>query len=456
MILLLLFFLTGVLSLKSNLFYGFTPKIADKSILLEGENQCKYSVIVFPGYGKDAKSYVNLCNKINEKMDQQMNFLILDYSVSIPFHPEEQADYIALKCIDYLKKNNLQCEKLYFMGHSAGAYFAREPAEKYSDGLIQLGCVLNSGGQLTWKSGSLRKYKKSVLTLLGQKDGYLNYLESIQEYQDILPEQSLYKPIIIEDNVNHLQMSDNIETGFARFLNKKDGYSTLSLEDAHDRLSDTISSFLKNTTLIQRKHNDGYEKISNYLSLYDSVQNIPEMCQYDILNLKLEPKVSIKTIFHNSKQGFVYAKPSIEEDGTLYVQSYLSRMNSNNLHSDCLWLKMKNQVSLIEHPKYQYLLFEEERTAKYINQKMFENYFNGSCPANVVFKDDLKYCDEIASSLKWIKDEIKIEYDSINNVLSIQSPTLYTNMKFIPRYAGMYYMKVLTPQLIEELINLYF
>ena len=32
---------------------------------------------------------------------------------------------------------------------------------------------------------SLQGYKKPVLTLLGDKDGYLNYLYSLQEYQDL-------------------------------------------------------------------------------------------------------------------------------------------------------------------------------------------------------------------------------------------------------------------------------
>ena len=456
MFLFFLFALTSVVSLKSNLFYNFTPKIAEKSLMIQSKNECKYGIIVFPGYGKDAKSYENLCIKINEKMNDEVTFLIMDYTISIPFHPEEQANYIGSKCVDYLKKHEANCDKILFMGHSAGAYYAIEPAEKYSDGLIQLGCVLNSRGDLKWKSRSLQKYSKPVLTLLGQKDGYLNYLLSIQEYKDLLPEHSLYKPIVIEEGVNHLQMSDNIETGFARILKKKDIYSELSLEEAHDKLSDTIASFLQNTTMVQRKHLEGYNKIARYLSLYENLETIPEQCQLHVMNFKLDVNVPIKSIQHTSKKGFLYSKPFIDDDGTITVQSYLSEMNTNKLYSDCMWVKMKNQQALSQHPKYQYVLFDNEQSAKDMNKKMFENYLNGSCPANIVFEDDKLYKDEVSSSLSWINDDIRISYNNEQKTLFIQSPTLYTDMTMIPRYAGMYYMKILTPQLIEELINLYF
>ena len=81
---------------------------------------------------------------------------------------------------------------------------------------------------------------------------------------------------------------------------------------------------------------------------------------------------------------------------------------------------------------------------------------NGSCPANIVFEDDKLYKDEVSSSVSWINDDIRISYNNEQKTLFIQSPTLYTDMNMIPRYAGMYYMKILTPQLIEELINLVF
>ena len=456
MFLFFLLALTGVVSLKSNLFYNFTPKISEKSLLIKSKNECKYGIIVFPGYGKDSKSYKNLCIKINEKMNDEITFLIMDYTYSVPFHPEEQAEYIGMKCVDYLKKNEVNCDKFLFMGHSAGAYFAINPAEKYSNGLIQLGCVLNSHGELTWKKRSLQKYSKPVLTLLGEKDGYLSYLNSIQEYKDILPQQSLYKPIVIEEGVNHLQMSDNTETGFARILNKKDICSDLSLEEAHDKLSDTIASFLQNTTMVQKKHLNSLNKVSTYLSLYDKIESIPKQCQLNTVNPKLDISLPIKSIQHTSKKGFLYSKPSIEDDGTIIVQSYLSGVNTNNLYSDCMWVKMKNQVALKKHPKYQYVLFDEEQTAKDMNMKMFEDYFNGSCPIHVVFEDDKLYRDEITSSLEWIKNDIKITFNEEDKMLSIQSPVLYTDMNIIPRYAGMYYMKILTPQLIEELMTLYF
>ena len=50
MFLFFLFALTSVVSLKSNLFYNFTPKISEKSLMIQSKNECKYGIIVFPGY----------------------------------------------------------------------------------------------------------------------------------------------------------------------------------------------------------------------------------------------------------------------------------------------------------------------------------------------------------------------------------------------------------------------
>ena len=82
---------------------------------------------------------------------------------------------------------------------------------------------------------SLQKYRKPVLTLLGEKDGYFSYLNSIQEYYDLFKNERPRKPIVIEKDVNHLQMCDNIESNMAKFIQKKDCPSPLTLEQAHDK-----------------------------------------------------------------------------------------------------------------------------------------------------------------------------------------------------------------------------
>jgi hypothetical protein len=60
------------------------------------------------------------------------------------------------------------------------------------------------------------------------------------------------------------------------------------------------------------------------------------------------------------------------------------------------------------------------------------------------------------AGVKFISEHIKINYDKENNKIFIKSPLLLTSMDVFKRYAGMYYMKILSPELCFELINLYF
>ena len=83
---------------------------------------------------------------------------------------------------------------------------------------------------------SIQSYKKPVLTLLGEKDGYFSYLNSIQEYYDLFKKDHSSKPVVIEKDINHLQMSDNIESNMAKFIQMKDCPSPITLEQAHHKL----------------------------------------------------------------------------------------------------------------------------------------------------------------------------------------------------------------------------
>ena len=70
--------------------------------------------------------------------------MLIDYGLNSPFNIERHANHIGETCVEYMKMKNKACNNFVFMGHSAGGYFAIEPAERYGDGLIQMGCVLNS------------------------------------------------------------------------------------------------------------------------------------------------------------------------------------------------------------------------------------------------------------------------------------------------------------------------
>jgi len=125
------------------------------------------------------------------------------------------------------------------------------------------------------------------------------------------------------------------------------------------------------------------------------------------------------------------------------------------LYSPSLWIKTKNQDAVKIHPKYQYLEIKSESSAAALNRKIFKKYFTGKNTTFVFFEHDIIY-DNVVSSANWITDEISVIYNKKNETLHIRSPVLYSGNNYIPRYAGMKYMKLLTPQMVKEIEGLYF
>ena len=75
---------------------------------------------MFPGFDKKPYSYKNLCDKINERLDNIANFFILDYNYNNPLYLERFCNEITYESLQYLKTININAEKTYLMGHSAG------------------------------------------------------------------------------------------------------------------------------------------------------------------------------------------------------------------------------------------------------------------------------------------------------------------------------------------------
>ena len=142
------------------------PKIIKNSLYVASENECKTSIILFPGFGKNGKSYTGLCNKISAKLNNSVSFMLIDYGLNSPFNIERHANHIGETCVEYMKMKNKECNNFVFMGHSAGGYFAIEPAERYGDGLIQMGCVLNSKRNILWQKKISKNLSKTSINFV--------------------------------------------------------------------------------------------------------------------------------------------------------------------------------------------------------------------------------------------------------------------------------------------------
>ncbi len=451
---LLILVLLGVVNALQTITHYGVSRLIEKSVYIKSRNECTYGVIMYPGAGKRGESYIGLCNKISERMNDSVSFLLLDLNSMSPFEVDRFSNRIGKYSVEYMKEQNSDLENIYFMGHSAGAYFAISPAERYGSGLIQLGSVLNSKGVLPWKKKSLKRYKRPVLTYLGGKDGYINYLNSVQEFESVGMDLVVDKPIIVDDDINHLMMGDNKETDIAKFLGKKDNPSELPLELAHDKISSRIAMFLNKDDRLIMDMVRSHKKISNYLALNDNINDICENIQRKVVNSKDGYEVKVDNEMYENKYDFIISKPEISK-GVIRVNSFLKSMKCRGYLSSSLVIKMKTQESVMEDDAYRGMEVYDSWSAKDINREIFESIFIESCPVNIVFEEDRIYSNEIDSSLKWLKSDIEIDFDKKENVLRVRSPVLNTGNNKVAAFNGMLYMKLLTPQLAEEIKTLY-
>jgi hypothetical protein len=418
-------------------------------------------IIVFAGYGKKASSYTPLILKIKNNLTNKnitADFIINDYILDSPLCGDIQTEYLTQKSIA-----SLNCNKYFFIGHSAGSYFLNNVARDYGDGFVQMGSVLNSNGILPWEKGSLSEYPIPTLTLLGEKDGFISPFLAIDEIKDILnSNQSFYKPVIIEKKVNHLQMSDNKETIYSKLFNKKDITSPLSIEEAHDKLSETIAEFIsacfyetKNNEIISQKMDETNRLLENYNTKCLNLTNIAKEIQLNITDRYNEYTIINRN--YKNKQDFIISKPEISNKN-IYIGTYKERVNFlNSYYSNTIWFKFKS------HENFNRKDFKDIIKPSDINEKMFNTMLiqlkstheinNGP---EIIFMKDKIFENNPMAGVKFISEHIKINYDKENNKIFIKSPLLLTSMDVFKRYAGMYYMKILSPELCFELINLYF
>ena len=162
-------------------------------------------IVIFPGYGKNADNYKSISEKICDKLKKNnigSTIIINNYLKNIPLAGNIQTKILTKNSIELIKeKKNI--DKIYFIGHSAGSYFLNDIANEYGNGFIQIGSVLNSNGILPWEKNNLYKYPIPTLTLVGQKDGYINPFFVKDELENIqYLNNTLIKPVIIEKNIS--------------------------------------------------------------------------------------------------------------------------------------------------------------------------------------------------------------------------------------------------------------
>jgi hypothetical protein len=467
LLVLLFFIIIHGFKFKHFLLNKYTNKVFKNSKLITCNNNCDIFIILFPGYGKNPNSYYELCSKIQEKTQEKninVNFLLIDYLFNIPLNGDKQSKLISNDCKDYLKQQNLTYNSLYFMGHSAGAYHTMSLANKMSNGFIQLGNVLNSGNKLPWDSINISDYNIPVLTLLAQKDGLTNPFLADYELANINDTINNDKSVVIEKNVDHYQMSDG-NVGLSSMFLDKNIFSNIPLDEAQDKITDTISNFLTwpyNKTSYDKLHeklNETKKTILEYRLLSREINSMVRNIQYSALNTDFYHPFSIIVDEVENALDFLTSRAELKDNGTFIVKYHLENICNpfSPLLSKQCSIKLKGQPALLQHPKYRHLNVYRPTTAKEINKNLIDKQLKNKNikNANIVYLDD-KECSDKTGTLDWLKDSVNITFVNHEKTLYIQSPVFKTLDYPIKEYSNLYYMKVLTPQLAYEIVSLYF
>lgn len=474
---------------NNNLFNYWEKKALEKTIKIISYNNTEaINLVLYPGFGYNPESYVDLSNKIictcnNNNLN--VNIIIAKFLMNSPGLLQLNEGYDRLNTIiDYLNENKLNTNKIVLLGHSAGAYIGIKPSIEKTNAFIQMGSVLNSNGFLPWEKNRISTFPKPILTILGECDGFLRYTLAFDEFYDLNNLKNKFKnsyfvkkkPIIILPGVSHTQMSDGKLTTIAKKLEKKDIIPNVLINTAHEEISYLINDFLilnfNNTKTnytnsysnLDKKLEDTKEFLNLYTKEYNDIDNFSSNCQQQISGIDIIK--SINTNYENIND-FLYSKPVININGDIFIHTFLDKKNSIsrskliNQHSPNLWIKMKTKKAIFNHPYYNKLSdYNNEISAKKINEVNYISSFNKinylSREKFIEYGIKLEFGDDIIckTAKEWIDTPLKINYDDKNNIAKIYSPVLLTEINVKPdRFAGMYYMKLLSNSQIIEWIT---
>ena len=176
--------------------------------------------------------------------------------------------------------------------------------------------------------------------------------------------------------------------------------------------------------------------------------------QRNVINTKEFMPLNVTNTWYENPIEFQFSKPSIDsENKLLHVQSCIIPQ----WNDPCvLYIKMVGQPLFLK--EYPDVKVGKPISAKEVNKRLLQDRI--SKKTNVDFSvtcmPDVIFGEKPTAGFKWFKEKISTEYDERDKRLFIRSPSLITDIDIpIKKYAGLHYMKLLTPEFADYLIEKY-
>ena len=421
--------------------------------------------IILPGFSVPNGAYYDLAKCIQEKGNRRG--LFVDYYITSEYEDETIDDLIYDIRAKYPDNT-----KVFMIGHSIGAYLGYEKGIKLCDFFVQIGSVLNSKGALSWKTRSLKSCPKPLITILGDRDGFVKYTLAADEFGDIddLIENIGWKyvvennPVVILPKINHMNMANGIYTDASKKIGQKDIFSPISVEKTHKIISDNILDFLEiqrseNTFRIVNRFIYKMMKSRAMVSLYEQVKSPTFM---DVISQRLQgiicedKDVSVTHIHHVCDLNFLYSKPLFYNE-TVLTHSYMEPRPTRDFFSQYIWFKFKSSESFPKKKSNK----KRGCIAQEMNRWIFDQTFNKLSiyqqkNYNEYGKKMLFDSDIIAKpgrNTEWIDTHLHVD-NKFDSYVIIKSPVMHTPNEGVPkRFAGMTYVKVISPAQVIDWVT---
>ena len=176
--------------------------------------------------------------------------------------------------------------------------------------------------------------------------------------------------------------------------------------------------------------------------------------QINVINTKGFMPVNVTNTWYENPIDFQFSKPSIDSENKLiHIQSCIIPQ----WNDPCvLYLKMIGQPLFLKD--YKDVEVGKPITAKEVNKRLLHERLSKKTNTDfsVTCMPDIIFGEKPTAGFKWFKEKITTEYDDRDNRLFIRSPSLITNLDIpIKKYGGLHYMKLLTPEFADYLIEKY-
>lgn len=197
----------------------------------------------------------------------------------------------------------------------------------------------------------------------------------------------------------------------------------------------------------------------NHYTQYHRIK-IQEQCepivcrtQANIINTQDFIPLNITNTWHENPIEFQFSKPCINSNKDINIHSCVIPQ----WEDPCvLHVKMIGQEGFLK--EFGNVSVGAQLSAKDINKRILRDSLEKKTNIDFRFQclPDKVFGTKPTSVFKWFKEKVSTEYDSKDKILYIRSSSLITSKDVpIERYAGLHYMKLLTPEFADYLIEKY-